>query len=309
MAISRRKFLKYGLATAAVGMAGVAVSPLVRKLLQGEEEKPITFYVSLRPDTQYTQESFDLARQYFQERVGLNVNFVYSDKAPELNHLNKFALIEQTPEERAYDFSKTQKSQELTKKEVDSIIKDKAKRIEKLQSGEKLKSMDKLGVPNVTNMTDEEIDEWIKKEEKELYDWAGKEREKFYKRTSGEADLENSSVYLMPINQSLISYFKGKKGFDKIAAGLIVHEIGHIAGLWHSFQYANDKIEDKVNDKTNVMSYDLPGEGRFGFDMTPEQIQQMRDYFRGGEAYQRLQKHDFNLDKFTDEIAKERGYK
>ena len=104
MEISRRKFLKYGLATvAAGGMAGIAVSPLVKKLFQEEEQKnqkeankePINFYVSLNPNTQYSQESFDLAREYFREKVGIDVNFVYcdKDKIPKLDHLNNFALV------------------------------------------------------------------------------------------------------------------------------------------------------------------------------------------------------------------------
>ena len=282
----RRKFLKYGLITA----AGLAVaSPLVKLLFQEEsnernpkENKSINFYVSLKPDTEYSKESFDLARQYLQERVGLDVNFVY-DKAPELNHLNRFALIETTGKNRA--------NQRYSGSDLEQLSKE----IEQDPDQETAKEFQK---------TIQETDKLLR----EAY-------QDKYKNTAGEADLQNSTAYLMNAHDKgfldLMAYM-GKLGDDfpeKLNAMTIVHEIGHLAGLWHSFQYGNDKIKDQVNGKTNVMSYEMPGQGRFGFDMTNEQIQQMQDYFRGGKTYERLQRHDFDFKEFTDEIAKERGYK
>ena len=297
----RRKALGWIIGTTAgVLVSKYIVSPLAKKVLgldeaekETQENKPINFYVSLDPNTRYTRESFDLARQYLQERVGLNVNFVY-DKAPELNHLNRFALVETENKDLALQQFNEVTSIELTDEEVEADIEKRIKR---------LKEQGAITPGDVENT------EYDVQPMEEFEEQLRKELIEHYQHVEGQADPKNSMVYLLPLDKENIVRDFGKQEYQKYAASLIVHEIGHLAGLWHSFQYANDKIEDQINGKTNVMSYEMPGEGRFGFDMTPEQIQQMQDYFKGGKTYQRLQRHDFDFKEFTDEIARERGYK
>ena len=95
-------------------------------------------------------------------------------------------------------------------------------------------------------MSDEEFDAWAKRE------WKN-----FYKDIGAEADGKASTVYLLPCSE-FTDYF-GQRNKVILNAKTIVHEIGHLAGLWHTFQYANDNLEDRLPDQSaNVMSYKTP---------------------------------------------------
>ncbi|MBW2979827.1 hypothetical protein KY360_00240 [Candidatus Woesearchaeota archaeon] len=100
------------------------------------------------------------------------------------------------------------------------------------------------------------------------------------------------------------------KEYEKTERGsTLVHEIGHLAGLWHTHAYTNDGLEDYVGEIPNVMSYKDPLLGKgWGFDMTPEQKAQMRDYFSGGETYRKRRADNFKIGDFFARLELERGY-
>jgi predicted Zn-dependent protease len=309
MKLTRRQFIT-GIAgaTAAGGLVSLVrylakqdKEPAEQEQDEQEEKKPITFYVALAADTNYMKEGFELAKEYFKERIGLDVEFVYckENEIPELDHLTRFALVETNVEKMAENKYKGMADYDVN---VDKDIEERVKRLK--EQGKEPAAATEHDEPknfrDLMRMSDEEFDAWVKKEWKDIY-----------KDIGAEADGKASTVHLLPCNE--FTGFFGPRNKAILNAKTIVHEIGHLAGLWHTFQYVNDDLEDRLPDQaTNVMSYKMPllvRNRKYGFDMTEEQVKQMQDYFKGGETYKRLEEHGFEIADFIKTIAKERGYK
>ena len=88
-----------------------------------------------------------------------------------------------------------------------------------------------------------------------------------------------------------------------------MHEIGHLAGLWHTHQFDNDPIGEMVGDVPNVMSYKDSTDGEYGFALLDCQKRQLQDFFNGGASYETLRKCGFEFNVYVEYIAATKGYK
>jgi len=77
-------------------------------------------------------------------------------------------------------------------------------------------------------------------------------------------------------------------------AGLIIHELGHLFGLYHAHEFVNDLIPEMLPDgKTaNFMSHYLTHPGGLGFVDVQKRL--MHSFLSGGKIYQQYRQVDFD---------------
>ncbi|MBW2995001.1 twin-arginine translocation signal domain-containing protein [Candidatus Woesearchaeota archaeon] len=296
--MNRRTFLK--LLTA--GAAGLALPSL--EVIAAEKT---TFFVSMKKNSLYTKEAFELAKDYLQNEAGVNIDFQFTAEVPrDLDHRTRLAIREQTLDEHV-DFESIAGSYSPESRE-----KAKEKWMELKGGTQGLARTKQSGIVFV--QTENKGLDIINK-----YINAGKR--KLRNAQEKKKNIENSD---MPEGQKKVKIAfadvdivccrrnieDAEKKLIRNAAKRLVHEIGHIAGLWHSHEWRNDGIDDMVNGVPNVMSYnDAVLKGRYGFDMAESQKAHMRAYFEGGKPFQDMKRHGFNLVSYLDEIKRQRNYK
>ena len=95
----------------------------------------------------------------------------------------------------------------------------------------------------------------------------------------------------------------------KSSANTVVHEIGHLFGLCHTHQYANDSLEEFTRDGCpNIMSYQGVVEGKYGFAFEKEQIEQIQDYLNQGRTFLDMEEFGFNLQDYFEIRALENEF-
>lgn len=107
--------------------------------------------------------------------------------------------------------------------------------------------------------------------------------------------------------------FDPKPGFGRqnrhTLANLIIHELGHLMGLYHAHEFSNDPIEEMLPDgKTpNFMSHYLTFPGDLGF--VPFQKQLIHSYLGKGKVFQQYKEVEFDPVRYLELVRKYNGYR
>ena len=128
----------------------------------------------------------------------------------------------------------------------------------------------------------------------------------------GRTVLLESTIYLWQSTQILVSedeeYIKNK-------AFVVVHEILHLAGLWHTNTFDGDEtlVPYKSPDGIENIMVGIPTsteqEGKYGWFITEFQKNKIKDYFSGGKTFEQMKNSNFDLDVYFDVVAQENGWK
>jgi len=92
-------------------------------------------------------------------------------------------------------------------------------------------------------------------------------------------------------------------------ANLIIHELGHLLGLYHSHEFINDPVEDFLPDRItpNFMSHHLTYPGELGF--VPFQRRMVHSYLSKGKVYEQYRRVDFDLLHYLERVKRHSGYR
>ncbi|MEJ5328820.1 MAG: hypothetical protein WHT07_01530 [Desulfobaccales bacterium] len=95
----------------------------------------------------------------------------------------------------------------------------------------------------------------------------------------------------------------------QLLAHLLIHELGHLMGLYHSHEFVNDPVEDHLPDglTPNFMSHDLTYAGELGF--VPWQRQIIHSYLSKGRVYEQYRRVDFDLLRYLERVKEANGFK
>lgn len=240
-------------------------------------EPIITFNVSLLQDSIIPKESFDTAREYLKDEIGLDVKFDYVDYKTAVktrtDHLTMFSLIELSAEEY-YDRNKPF-IQKIHKKG--------------LKYGYILFRLFSL-----------DLSDSIKRceiEERRIND----------RRIHAVADNKKGVAYIEDFGKHSGEFLKQNliKGYSM----LLLHEFGHLYGLWHTDLYKNDGLGDFQDGLPNIMSDNNAfQDDKYGVALSDFQKAQMRDYFLKGESYQMLKNCRFDFGKYLESLVDKKGY-
>jgi hypothetical protein len=91
-------------------------------------------------------------------------------------------------------------------------------------------------------------------------------------------------------------------------ANLLIHELGHLLGLYHSFEFTNDPvaIEAKAAKTPNFMSHDIVFKSTLGFVDFQKRL--IHSYLGGGRVFQQHQQVNFDPLNYLDLVKRYNGY-
>jgi len=92
-------------------------------------------------------------------------------------------------------------------------------------------------------------------------------------------------------------------------ANLLIHELGHLLGLYHSFEFTNDPVALEVKDAKdpNFMSHDIAFRSCLGFVDFQKRL--VHSYLGGGKVFQQYQQVDFDALKYLEMVKRYNGFK
>jgi hypothetical protein len=91
-------------------------------------------------------------------------------------------------------------------------------------------------------------------------------------------------------------------------ANLLVHELGHLLGLYHSFEFTNDPvaIEVKATQTPNFMSHDIAFKSTLGFVDFQKRL--VHSYLSGGRVFGQYQQVNFDALKYLELVKRYNGF-
>ncbi|MBM4294706.1 MAG: hypothetical protein FJ126_07380 [Deltaproteobacteria bacterium] len=101
----------------------------------------------------------------------------------------------------------------------------------------------------------------------------------------------------------------GKTGQNRDwLANLLVHELGHLMGLYHTDEFTNDKIPEVLPDKTpNFMSQRIAFKSRLGF--VERQKLMVHSYLSQGKVYRQYEQVDFDPLRYLEKVRVHNGFR
>jgi hypothetical protein len=102
----------------------------------------------------------------------------------------------------------------------------------------------------------------------------------------------------------------GKEGRLRVRClgNLLIHELGHLVGLYHAHEFVNDPIPEYLPDGTpDFMSHDIVGEGTLGFVHFQKRL--VHSYLGQGKVYQQYRYVDFDPLRYLELVKKYNGYR
>jgi len=92
-------------------------------------------------------------------------------------------------------------------------------------------------------------------------------------------------------------------------ANLLIHELGHLMGLYHSFEFTNDPValEVKRSKAPNFMSHDIAAKTAMGF--VEFQKRMIHSYLSRGKVFQQYQQVKFDALRYLELVKRYNGFK
>ena len=92
-------------------------------------------------------------------------------------------------------------------------------------------------------------------------------------------------------------------------ANLLIHELGHLLGLYHAHEFANDPVAlgAKGAAPPNFMGDDIAFHGSLSF--TEFQKRLIHSYLGGGKVFQQYQRVDFDPLRYLEQVKRVNGYR
>ncbi len=96
---------------------------------------------------------------------------------------------------------------------------------------------------------------------------------------------------------------------DRWLGNLIIHELGHLLGLYHAQEFTNDPIPELLPDgrTPNFMSHDLAAEIDVGF--VPFQKLLVHSYLGGGKVRRQYEAVEYDVLRYLELVKKHNGYR
>jgi hypothetical protein len=92
-------------------------------------------------------------------------------------------------------------------------------------------------------------------------------------------------------------------------ANLLIHELGHLLGLYHSFEFTDDPValESGASKTPNFMSFDIAFKSSLGFVDFQKRL--IHSYLSGGRVFQQYQQVNFDALSYLEMVKRYNGYK
>ena len=92
-------------------------------------------------------------------------------------------------------------------------------------------------------------------------------------------------------------------------ANLLIHELGHLLGLYHSFEFTDDPValEAGATKTPNFMSHDIAFKSTLGFVEFQKRL--IHSYLGGGRVFQQYRQVNFDALNYLELVKRYNGYK
>lgn len=100
-----------------------------------------------------------------------------------------------------------------------------------------------------------------------------------------------------------------RKRREQLLANLLIHELGHLFGLYHAHEFVNDPIPEYLPDRRtpNFMSQHLTGLRPLGFVEFQKRL--VHSYLGGGKVFRQYQAVAFDPLRYLELIKRHNGYR